>query len=157
MSSPAPSLEQQLTDLLKQAMKDKDQRTADAVRMLKTKIMERRTAKGFSGTVDDALVTEVIAAYRKQMHKALGEFEALGERGAEQAAELRFEIAFCDRFLPKGLDEAALRALIGERIAALGIKSPKEMGRLLGDIMKSHKGQVDAAEVKRLAEEALAG
>ena len=53
-------LEQQLNDTLKQAMKEKDQATADTVRMIKTKIMERRTAKGFTGTVDDALITDVI-------------------------------------------------------------------------------------------------
>ena len=148
-------VEQQLTEILKQAMRDKDQRTADAVRMIKTKVMERRTAKGFTGAVDDALITEVIAAYRKTLVKALAEFEAAGDRGKEQAEELRFEIALCERFLPKGLDEAAVRALVKERIAALGLKSRKEAGRLLGDIMKSHKGQLDAGDVKRLAEAEL--
>jgi uncharacterized protein YqeY len=148
-------VEQQLTEILKQAMRDKDQRTADAVRMIKTKVMERRTAKGFTGAVDDALITEVIAAYRKTLVKALAEFEAAGDRGKEQAEELRFEIALCERFLPRGLDEAAVRALVKERIAALGLKSRKEAGRLLGDIMKSHKGQLDAGDVKRLAEAEL--
>src|SRR4051812_47267916 len=107
-------LEQELNDLLKQAMKDKNQPTADVVRMIKTKVMERRTAKGFSGTVDDPLVLEVIAAYRKQLQKALVEYEALGEAGREQSEQLRFEIGFCERFLPKGMDEAALRGLIKE-------------------------------------------
>ena len=40
------ALEQQLDDKLKQAIKGKDQRTADVVRMLKTKLSERRTAGG---------------------------------------------------------------------------------------------------------------
>ncbi len=148
-------IEQQLNDQLKQAMKDKDQPTLDVVRMIKTKIMERRTAKGFSGTVDDALVLDVIGAYRKQLQKALEEFEKAGDKGAEQAAQLRFEIGFCEKFLPKGLDAAALRALVSERIAALGIADPKQVGKLLGDIMKTHKGQVEANDVKRVAEELL--
>jgi hypothetical protein len=148
-------LEQQLNDTLKQAMLQKDQKTADVVRMIKTKIMERRTAKGFSGTVDDALVLDVISAYRKQLLKAVEEFANAGEKGAEQAAELKSEIAFCEKFLPKGMDEAALRTLVKERIAALGINDPKQTGRLMGDIMKTHKGQVEAADVKRLAEELL--
>jgi uncharacterized protein YqeY len=148
-------LEQDLNEQLKQAMREKDGRTADAIRMIKTKVMERRTAKGFSGTVDDALVLDVIGAYRKQLQKALGEFEAAGARGAEQAEQLKFEIAFCERFLPKGMDEAQLRALVKERIAALGLSSAKEAGRLVGDIMKSHKGQVEAGEVKRIAEQEL--
>jgi uncharacterized protein YqeY len=148
-------LEQQLNDTLTRAMKNKDQRTADVVRMIKSKVQERRTAKGFAGTVDDALVLDVIGAYRKQLQKAIVEFEKLGERGAAQVAQLRSEVEFCERYLPKGLDEAALRALVTERLAALGITDGKQTGRLVGDVMKTHKGQVDAADVKRIAEELL--
>jgi hypothetical protein len=151
------ALEQALTDVLTQAIKAKDGRTADVVRMLKTKIQERRTAKGFAGVVDDALVQDVIAAYRKLLQKALPDYEKAGERGATQAEQLRFEIAFCERYLPKTMDEAAVRALVQERIAALGLRDPKQTGRLVGDIMKTHKGQVEAGDVKRLAEELLKG
>jgi uncharacterized protein len=148
-------LEQQLNDTLKQAMKDKDQPTSDVVRMIKTKIMERRTAKGFTGQVDDALITDVIAAYKKQLQKAVEEFEKVGDKGKEQAAELRFEIAFCERFLPKGLDAAALHALVKERMTALGVTDAKQSGKLIGDIMKTHKGLVEANDIKRVAEEIL--
>ena len=55
----------------------------------------------------------------------------------------------------KGLDEAALRALVRERLGALGITDAKQIGRLLGDLMKTHKGQIEAADVKRIAEELL--
>jgi uncharacterized protein len=151
------ALEQALTDTLTQAIKAKDARTADVVRMIKTKIQERRTAKGSSGQVDDALVLDVIGAYRRQLQKAVAEFDKVGERGAAQAAVLRFEIEFCERYLPKTMDEAAVRALVRERIAALGIADPKQAGRLVGDIMKTHKGQVDAGDVKRVAEELLKG
>jgi uncharacterized protein YqeY len=148
-------LEQQLNDMLKQAMKDKDPRTSNVVRMIKTKIMERRTAKGFSGEVDDALIVDVIGAYRKQLQKALEEFEKAGAKGQEQAAELQFEIQFCERFLPKGLDAAALRSLVQERMTALGVTDVKQAGKLIGDIMKTHKGQVEANDIKRIAEELL--
>jgi uncharacterized protein YqeY len=149
------ALEQQLTETLTKAIKEKDAPTADVVRMIKSKIGERRTAKGFSGTVDDALVLDVIGAYRKQLQKALVEFEKVGERGAAHAAQLRFELEFCERFLPKGMDEAAVRALVRERLESLKIADVKQVGRLVGDVMKTHKGQVDAAEVKRVAEEML--
>jgi len=149
------ALEQQLNDTLTRAIKEKDARTADVVRMIKSRLGERRTAKGFSGTVDDALVLDVIGAYKKQLQKALVEFEKVGERGAAHAAQLRFELEFCDRYLPKGMDEAAVRALVRERLDALKISDAKQVGRLVGDVMKSHKGQVDAAEVKRIAEELL--
>ena len=148
-------LEQQLNDTLKQSMKDKDQRTSDVVRMIKTKIMERRTAKGFTGQVDDALIGDVIAAYRKSLQKAVGEFDKLGDKGKEQADQLRFEIQFCERFLPKQLDAAALHALVKERMAALGVTDAKQAGKLIGDIMKTHKGLVEANDIKRVAEEIL--
>jgi uncharacterized protein YqeY len=149
------SLEQELTDRLTQAIKTKDGPTADVVRMIKTRRQERRTAKDFSGALNDAVVLEVIGAYRKLLQKAIAEYEKLGERGAEQAAKLRFEMGFCEGYLPKGLDEAAVRALVQERIRSLGIAEAKQVGRLVGDIMKTHKGQVEAADVKRMAEEML--
>ena len=148
-------LEQDLDERLKHAIKDRDTRTANVLRMVKTKLMERRTAKGFSGAVDDALVLDVIGAYRKQLQKALAEFDKLGERGQAQAAQLRFEVELCEGYLPKGLGEDELRALVGERVRALAITDPKQVGRLVGDIMKSHKGQVEAGDVKRIAEELL--
>jgi uncharacterized protein len=134
------ALEQTLNDTLTKAIKEKDTRVSNVVRMIKSKIGERRTAKGFSGTVDDALVLDL---------------EKAGERGAAHVAQLRFELEFCERYLPKGMDETALRSLVRERLDALKIADAKQVGRLVGDVMKTHKGQVDAAEVKRVAEEML--
>ena len=149
------SLEQTLNETLTKAIRDKDQKTADIVRMVKSKIGERRTAKGFSGQVDDALVLDVIGAYRKSLQKSLPDYEKAGERGAAQLAQLRQEIEYLARWLPKGLDEAALRALVRERLTALNITDAKQVGRLIGDVMKTHKGQVEAGDVKRVAEELL--
>jgi uncharacterized protein YqeY len=151
------TIEEQLNETLKQAMKAKDTRTSEVVRMIKSKVQERRTAKGFAGAVDDALLRDVIAAYRKQLQKALAEYERLGDRGADQAAQLRFEMQFCARFLPRGLDEDAVRALVRDRIATLGVTDLKHIGRLVGDVLKTHKGQVEATDIKRLAEELLKG
>ena len=150
------SLEQTLNDTLTQAIRAKDARVSDVVRMIKSRITERRTAKGFSGQIDDALVLDVIGAYRKSLQKALPDYEKAGERGQAQAAQLRFEIEFCERFLPRGLDEGALRALVRERLSALGVTDAKQVGRVVGDVMKTHKGQVEAGDVKRIAEELLA-
>ena len=149
------SLEQTLTDTLTRAIRDKDARVADVVRMLKSRITERRTAKGFSGEVDDALVLDVIGAYRKSLQKALPDYEKAGERGQAQAAQLRFEIEFCERYLPRGMDDTALRALVRERLGALGVTDAKQVGRVVGDVMKTHKGQVEAGDVKRIAEDLL--
>jgi uncharacterized protein len=151
----AMSLKAQLEDEHKQAMKRRDQRTADVIRMIKAKITERGGGIGASGEVEDAAVIEAIASYRKLLKNSLDAFHQAGTQGEEHADALIFEIAFCERFLPAALDEAALRALVGERIAALGITDMKQSGKLIGDIMKTHKGLAEAAEIRRIAEEIL--
>ena len=148
-------IEQDLRKQLTAAMKAKDLRTANCIRMVSTKVMERRTAKGFSGEVNDELYLDVIAAYKKTLEKAKKEFEGAGERGAEQIAELDFEIDFLKQFLPAELTPDKVRDLVKTAIAELGTTDPKMAGRVVGAVMKQHKGQVDAGLVKQLAEEEL--
>ena len=50
------ALDKDLDDRIRQGINDRDLKTVDVLRMLKTRLLERRTAKGFSGEVDDALV-----------------------------------------------------------------------------------------------------
>jgi len=155
--SSTPSLESQLQDVLKDSMRTKDQRTADVVRMIKTKHMERRTAAGFKGPLDDALWLDVITAYQKQLKKSREEYAALGEKGREPIEQIDFEIAFCSRFLPKMAGDDEVKAFVGETIARLGANDPKQAGRVVGEIMKAKKGVFDAAVVKRFVDEKLVG
>jgi hypothetical protein len=150
------SLEQQLRDQLTQAIKARDLRTADVIRMLNSKVTERRTAKDFKGVVDDELYLDVIASYRKTLEKAKAEYEKLGERGRDQAAELDFEIAVCSRFLPQPLGADEVRDRVRAIIAELGGKNPKLAGRVVGMLMKEHKGRVDAQQVKQIVDDELA-
>src|SRR3954466_3670726 len=108
------TLEAKLREQLTAAMKAKDTKTSNLVRMINTKIMERRTAKGFSGTVDDALILDVIATYKKSMEKARVDFANAGERGKEQLAELDFEIEWCSKLLPQGASETELRDAVAK-------------------------------------------
>jgi uncharacterized protein len=150
------SIETQIGDQLKEAMRQKDQQTADCIRMIKTKHMERRTAAGFKGPLDDALWLEVISAYQKQLKKARDEYAGLGDKGAGFLPQLDFEIAFCSRFLPKAAGEDEVRAVVKETVARMGITDPKQAGKVMGEIMKTRKGTFDPQMVKRLVEEALA-
>jgi uncharacterized protein YqeY len=149
------SLEVQINDLLKDAMRAKDARTADCIRMIKTKHMERRTAAGFKGPLDDSLWLEVIAAYQKQLRKSREEYVAVGERGADALPQLDFEIAFCARFLPKAASDDEVRVAVRETLARLGASDVKASGRVVGEIMKANKGKFEPAAVKRIVEEEL--
>lgn len=150
------SLEATLREQLTAAMKAKDSKTMNLIRMINTKIMERRTAKGFTGTVDDALILDVIATYKKSMEKARADYANAGERGKEQLAELDFEVAWCSKFLPQGLSEAELRDAVAKAVAELPAKDPKMAGRVIGTIKKQFGDRADAQLVKKLADELLA-
>ena len=150
------NLEAQLREELTAAIKAKDLRTANLIRMINTKIMERRTAKGFTGTVDDALILDVIGTYKKQMEKAKQEFAAAGDRGKDQIAELDFELAWCAKFLPKQLSEGELRDAVARAVAELPQKDPKMAGKVIGAIKKQFGDRADAQLAKKLAEELLA-
>jgi uncharacterized protein YqeY len=150
------SIETQLAELLKEAMRAKDTRTADCIRMIKTKHMERRTAAGFKGPLDDALWLDVITTYQKQLRKSREEYAAIGARGADAIEQIDFEIGFCARFLPKAASDDEVRTIVRETVARLGLSDTKQSGRLVGEIMKAHKGKVDPATVKRIVDEELA-
>src|ERR1700749_1597586 len=96
------NLEAQLREQLTSALKAKDLKTANLIRMINTKIMERRTAKGFSGTVDDALVLDVIATYKKSMEKARAEYGGAGDRRKEQIGGIDFEVGWVSKFPAAG-------------------------------------------------------
>ena len=149
------SIEQELKNRLNAAVRARDLDTANIIRMIKTKVTERKTAKNFSGEVDDALHLEVIAAYKKSMEKARVTFADAGERGAGHIAELDREIAFCAEFLPQPLGEAEVRQAVQEAVADIGATDKKMTGRVMGLVMKAHKGRVDAKLVKQLIDEAL--
>jgi uncharacterized protein YqeY len=149
------SVETQIQERLKDAMRAKDAPTADCIRMIKTKHMERRTAAGFKGPLDDTLWLDVIAAYQKQLRKSREEYVAIGERGAEAVAQLDFEIGFCAQFLPKAASDDETRSIVRETMARLGVSDAKQAGRVVGEIMKAHKGKLDPSTVKRFVEEEL--
>jgi uncharacterized protein YqeY len=151
----ATNLEGQLRDQLTASIKAKDLKTANLIRMINTKIMERRTAKDFKGTVDDALVLEVISAYKKSMEKARAEYAAVGERGKDQITEIDFELEWCKKFLPAEVGEAELREAVAKAVAELPQKDPKMAGRVIGTIKKQYGDRADAQLVKKLAEELL--
>ena len=154
--SGANTIETQMTDLLKEAMRSKDQRTKDVIAMIKTKHMERRTAAGFKGALDDSLWLDVIAAYQKQVRKTREEYAGLGDKGSRGAAPAGLRDRLL-RPLPAQAGRRRRGASRGEGDAArLGPTDPKASGRVMGEIMKANKGKFDPAAVKRIVEEELA-
>lgn len=150
------SLEDQLTTDLKEAMRRKDADVVACIRQIRSKVQEAKTAKGFSGEIDDELYRSVIRAYVKSLRKAIEEFAAAGERAQELRTRYEAELSYLDKYMPRQLGEHETRDLVRKTIEELGVTDPKQSGRVMGAIMKAHKGQVDASLARRLVDEVLA-
>jgi uncharacterized protein YqeY len=148
------TIEDQLVAAQTAAMKDGDRATLSVIRQIRSEVSVAKSAPGFTGDVDDELFLSTISTYVKRMGKSKTEYEALGERGREQAEKLAFEIEYLSTYLPTKLDEAATRALVAQAIQDLGATDPKMTGQVIGRVMKSGE-EVDGGLVARLVKEEL--
>ena len=150
------SIKEQLAEELKNAMKSHDVDRRDVIRMVESEVSLAKSAAGFKGEVNDDLYRQVIASYSKKMDKARAEYLDLGPRGEEMARKLGWEVEYLSQWLPTKLDEDATEALVLATISELGVAGdPKAAGRVIGQIMRSHKDKVDGGLVNRLVAAAL--
>lgn len=150
------SIKERIEAKLMEARRGRDERTKNVIGMLKSKIL-LELKSGSGATETDELWLEHIKSYAKQVGKSIPELEKAGDRGNDLVEEAKFELAFCEQFLPKKLDEAATEAIVREIVAANAITDRKQMGKLIGLVMKSHKEDVDGDLLRRVAERVLAG
>jgi uncharacterized protein YqeY len=149
------TIEQQLTTKLKEAMRSKNKKEIAVLRMVKAQAGVAKVAPGFDGEAGDAFWLDMIARYVKQQKKAREEFKKVGEKGAEQVADIQFEIDYLEPYLPSFLGEDQVRELVRQAIAETGASGAKMAGRVTGEVMKQHRDAVDPGMVKRIATEEL--
>ena len=148
------TIEEQLRADQTAAMKAKDKAKLNAIRSVQSEVATAKSASGFSGDVDDALYESTISTYGRRLSKTKAEYEALGDRGAEQAAKLAFEIEYLGGFLPTKLDESATRELVQSVIDELGATADTPAGQVIGAVMRTGK-DVDGALVNQIVRERL--
>ena len=150
------TIKEQLSGELRDAMKSHDVDRRDVIRMIESEMSLAKSAPGFKGEVNDDLYRQVIASYAKKMDKARAEYAELGPRGEQMARKLGWEVEYLARWLPTKLDNDATEALVRATIAELDVAgNPKAAGRVIGQIMKDHKDEVDGGLVNRLVAAAL--
>lgn len=147
-------IEQTVNAELAEAMKARDAARVAALRNIRAAFlveMKKDNAK----TLSDETCVEVLRRLAKQRRESIEAFEAAGR--AERAAEERAELAVIEEFLPRLADEETTRAWLREAIAAAGASQPGDLGKVMGALMKAHKGEVDGQLARRLAQELLGG
>ncbi len=151
-------LRAQLNDDLKTAMKARDQRTVSTVRLILAALKDRDIAargRGVSDGIDEAEIVEMLRKMVRQRHESIGLYEQ-GNR-LELAQQEREEIGVIERFLPKQMDEAAMRAAVDAAVAELGGSSLKDMGKIMAALKERHAGGLDMAKAGQMVKQKLGG
>jgi uncharacterized protein YqeY len=147
-------LVERVSEEMKAAQKARDADRLAALRNVRAALLHEMKKDG-SETLDDAVATAVLRRLAKQREESITAFESAG-RGDRAQAE-RAEKAVIEAFLPRLADEATTRAWVRAAIADTGATSARDLGRVMGALMKAHKDDVDGAVARKLASELLAG
>ena len=136
------------------AMKARDASRTAALRGIRAAFLVE-TKKDNATTLSDETCLAVLRRLEKQRGESIEAFEQAGR--PERAADERAELAVIHEFLPRLADEATTARWVEEAIAATGARAPGDVGRVMGAVMKAHKGEVDGNLARRLAGERLSG
>ena len=148
------SLNDQLTNDMKTAMKAKDKVTLNTIRTLKSAVKNAAIEQGNADTVlDDAEITTVI---RKQIKQRQDSITQYSENGRPELAETeQNEIDVLERYLPTPLTPEEVDAFVAEAIAETGASSRADMGKVMGIMQKKTEGRTDGKTISQAVMKAL--
>ena len=150
-------LRSRLSDALKTAMKEKDERRVSTLRLILAALKDRDIAARSGDGKDDALGEDDILHMLQTMVRQRRDSIVLYEEGRrpELAQKEREEIAVIEDLLPHQLSDeevtdASRRAI--EECAATGLK---DMGRIMATLRRRYPGQMDFAKCSKIVKEML--
>ena len=148
------SLFDDVSTQMKNALRARDKVRLTALRSIRALFLNELKKDG-SDSLSDEVCIALVRRLEKQRKESIEAFEKAGRE--DRAAAERAEMAILQELLPSLADEQTTRRWVEQAIAASGAQKPGDAGRVMGALMKAHRGEVDGALAKRLAEEALSG
>lgn len=147
------SLVEKVSEELKKSMLARDTARTTGLRMIRAAFIELE--KEGKGAVTDDRCLEALRRMKKQREESIAIYDQ--QSRADLAEQERVELAVIEGLLPAQADEAQTLVWVKEAIVAAGATNPKEVGKVMGVLMKSHKNDVDSALVKALILRELGG
>jgi uncharacterized protein len=129
------------------AMRAQDKERVGALRLVLSEL--QKDAKEGAGDEEAVLRRE-----RKRRRDAEAQFRDAGRE--ELAAGEAREAELIEAYLPAGLSDAELDALVQAAVAETGASSPRDMGAVIKHVMAASGGRADGKAVSAKAREALA-
>ena len=146
------SLQKEVMNKMKEAMKSKDTVALTALRALKSAFMLANTETG-AGEISEAEELKIIQKQVKQRKDSAAVFS---EQGREDlAAPELAEATVLEQFLPESLSEAEIEKVVNEVIVKVGAEGMKDMGKVMGIVSKQLAGQADGKTISTLVKKNL--
>ncbi len=151
------SIKDQIFTDLKEAMKAKDQDRLRVLRSIKAKLMEKEISERQGGEAEltEEQALQVLTKAAKQRKESITQFEDGGRN--DLADNEKVELAIIEAYLPEMMSEDDVRAIVKDKISAMGASGPQDMGKVMGPIMGQLKGKADGSLVSRIVKEELVG
>ena len=151
------SLRERFTADLKEAMKAGEKGKVSTIRLitsaLKDKDIEARGLGKPETTPDEILA--LLQKMVKQRQESIAIYDANAR--PELAEGERAEVAVIEGYLPRQMDEDAMKAAIAAAVTESGAASVKDMGKVIAILRTNHAGQMDFAKASGMVKAALAG
>jgi uncharacterized protein len=146
------ALKEQLDADLKAAMKEKDALKLSVVRMLKSAVKYREIE--LMKPLDDAGVQAVIGSEIKRRRDSVEQYR----QGAREdlAAKEEAEIAILQGYQPAQLAPDELAKVVDGVIARVGAQGPKDMGKVMKELLPEVAGKAEGKVVSELVKARLA-
>ena len=149
-------LRMQISNTLKNAMKEKDSRRVSTLRLIMAAVKDRDISvrsKGNSEGIDETELLSLLQSMIKQRGESIKLYKKGGrEELAQQEAE---EIEIIRQFLPKPLSENELSEAISQIISDTGAESIKEMGIIMSALKKEFAGRIDLTKASQYVKKKL--
>ncbi|NLI68911.1 MAG: GatB/YqeY domain-containing protein [Bacilli bacterium] len=146
------SLNETLTEHMKEAMKTKDKVRLSVIRMIRAALQNEAINKGVK-TLSEVDELSVLAREVKQRNDSLEQFKKAGRDDLVKQVEKELEIL--KAYMPEPLSDEELEDLIKQAIEQTGATDKKDFGKVMGVVMPQVKGKADGARVQKLVQKLL--
>ena len=145
------SLQNQLMDAMKEAMKAKDALRLNTIRLMRTAIKNKEIEA--KGELDEQGVIAVLSSLVKQRRES-AEVYRQNDR-LEMAQQEEAEVEVIQDFLPAQLSEEEIGAIIEAAVAETGASSMRDMGKVMKIASEKTRGRADGRLVSDLVKARL--
>lgn len=147
------SLQTQIMDKMKAAMKAKDTVALQALRAVKSAFLLAKTATGVQEDITEDQEIKIIQKQVKQRKDSAAIF--IQQNRQDLADPELAEIAVLEQFLPKALSEEELEVVVLATIHNLGASGMKDMGKVMNAVSEELSGKADGKVIATLVKKNL--